>query len=79
MIEVFDYELNRFLINLKAELPSYAIPLFLRVVRNLDITGATDECGDDDDDVFITCSNVSQEHSKSGNWIWYGKASTLNW
>ena len=25
--------------SLKAELPSYAIPLFLRVVRNLDITG----------------------------------------
>ena len=54
MIKVFHYELNRFLINLKAELPSYAIPLFLRVVRNLDITGATDEYGDDDDDVFVT-------------------------
>ena len=36
------YTSARFLINLKAELPSYAIPLFLRVVRNLDITGATD-------------------------------------
>merc|ERR1711934_191792 len=33
------FDLDRFLINLKAELPSYAIPLFLRVVRNLDITG----------------------------------------
>jgi len=33
------FDLDRFLSNLKAELPSYAIPLFLRVVRNLDITG----------------------------------------
>ena len=33
------FDLDRFLINLKAELPSYAIPLFVRLVTSLDITG----------------------------------------
>jgi hypothetical protein len=33
------FDLDSFLSNLRAELPSYAIPLFLRVVRDLDITG----------------------------------------
>eukprot|EP00092_Neocalanus_flemingeri_P036124 GFUD01039329.1.p1 GENE.GFUD01039329.1~~GFUD01039329.1.p1 ORF type:complete len:650 (-),score=172.75 GFUD01039329.1:557-2506(-) len=32
-------DLDRFLMNLKAELPSYAIPLFVRLVSRLDITG----------------------------------------
>ena len=48
MVPVTNIWLARFLINLKAELPSYAIPLFLRVVRNLDITGVTDDESDDD-------------------------------
>jgi len=33
------FDLDTFLKNLKAELPSYAIPLFLRIVESLDITG----------------------------------------
>jgi len=33
------FDLDRFLINLKAELPSYAIPLFVRLVSSFDITG----------------------------------------
>merc|ERR1719278_603876 len=37
--DVAKFDLDRFLANLQAELPSYAIPLFLRLVRNLDITG----------------------------------------
>jgi len=37
--DVAKFDLDRFLVNLQAELPSYAIPLFLRLVRNLDITG----------------------------------------
>ena len=44
MIGMHHWQTNsrRFLMSLKAELPSYAIPLFLRVVRNLDITGLED-------------------------------------
>ena len=37
--DVAKFDLERFLSNLKAELPSYAIPLFVRVVTSLDITG----------------------------------------
>lgn len=37
--DVAKFDLDQFLSNLKAELPSYAIPLFVRLVRNLDITG----------------------------------------
>ena len=33
------FDLDTFLQSLKAELPSYAIPLFLRIVGSLDITG----------------------------------------
>ena len=40
--ELFTVALARFLVTLQAELPSYAIPLFLRLVRNLDITGSMD-------------------------------------
>jgi len=33
------FDLDSFLLRLKAELPSYAIPLFLRLVNSIDITG----------------------------------------
>lgn len=38
--DVAKFDLDRFLSNLKTELPSYAIPLFVRLVGNLDITGS---------------------------------------
>ena len=66
------FDLDRFLSNLKAELPSYAIPLFLRVVRNLDITGG-----------FIPPqsppNSIFQGRSKSARWIWCGRGSTPRW
>merc|ERR1712105_206337 len=33
------FDLDNFLNNLKAQLPSYAIPLFVRLVTSIDITG----------------------------------------
>ena len=33
------FDLDSFLLRLKAELPSYAIPLFVRLVNTIDITG----------------------------------------
>ena len=33
------FDLDTFLMRLKAELPSYAIPLFVRLVNTIDITG----------------------------------------
>ena len=33
------FDLDKFLMKLKAELPSYAIPLFVRLVSSFDITG----------------------------------------
>lgn len=37
--DVAKFDLERFLDHLRAELPSYAIPLFVRLVTSLDITG----------------------------------------
>ena len=37
------FDLDRFLMKLKAELPSYAIPLFVRLVSSLDITGTGED------------------------------------
>ena len=39
MEDVAKFDLERFLSHLRAELPSYAIPLFVRLVTSLDITG----------------------------------------
>ena len=39
--DVAKFDLERFLDHLRAELPSYAIPLFVRLVTSLDITGGT--------------------------------------
>ena len=36
------FDLDSFLQRLKAELPSYSIPLFLRLVNSIDITGNLD-------------------------------------
>ena len=38
-VEAARFDLESFLTRLKAELPSYAIPLFLRLVNTIDITG----------------------------------------
>ena len=55
--------MHRFLMSLKAELPSYAIPLFLRVVRNLDITGL-----EDGHNHTLDLNSTFQELLKFENW-----------
>ena len=37
--DVAKFDLDKFLSRLKAELPTYAIPLFIRLVGSLDLTG----------------------------------------
>ena len=37
--DVAKFDLDRFLHRIKAELPTYAIPIFIRLVSTLDITG----------------------------------------
>ena len=37
--DVAKFDLEKFLSRLKAELPTYAIPLFIRLVGTLDLTG----------------------------------------
>jgi solute carrier family 27 fatty acid transporter 1/4 len=37
--DVAKFDLDKFLSRLKAELPTYAIPLFIRLVGTLDLTG----------------------------------------
>ena len=66
------FDLDSFVSRVKAELPSYAIPLFLRLVNTIDITG-----------FVFRISNLHlnffsfQELLNSENLIWFVMVSTL--
>ena len=70
------FDLDSFLQRLKAELPSYSIPLFLRLVNSIDITG---NCLSSVASTLTFIVFAFQELLNSENLILSEKVSTLPW